>query len=62
MEAETIAATETVQDMIFVKRVLESIGFKVTQPMIWEMDNKGAIDLANNWNSGGRTRHVETRF
>ncbi len=26
--------------------------------MIHEMDNKGAVDLANNWSIGGRTRHV----
>ena len=61
-EAETIAAVETVQDMIYTNRVLESIGLKVKTPMVLEMDNKGAIDLANNWSSGGRTRHVETRF
>ena len=24
-----------------------------------EIDNKGAIDLANNWSIGGRMRHVE---
>ena len=23
------------------------------------VDNKGAVDLANNWTVGGRTRHVE---
>ena len=25
------------------------------------MDNKGAVDLANNWSVGGRTRHVDVR-
>jgi hypothetical protein len=29
--------------------------------MILEMDNKGAVDLANNWSIGGRTRHVDGR-
>ena len=29
--------------------------------MILEMDNKGAVDLANNWSVGGRTRHVDVR-
>ena len=29
--------------------------------MILEMDNKGAVDLANNWSIGGRTRHVDVR-
>ena len=30
--------------------------------MILEIDNKGAVDLANNWSSGGRTRHVKLNF
>ena len=27
--------------------------------MVLEIDNKGAVDLANNWSVGGRTRHVD---
>ena len=42
-------------------RVIESIGLKVKKPMILEVDNKGTVDLINNWSVGGRTRHVETR-
>jgi len=34
---------------------------KVKFPMILEMDNKGAVDLANNWSIGGCTRHVNVR-
>lgn len=29
--------------------------------MTLQVDNKGAVDLANNWSVGGRTRHVEVR-
>ena len=29
--------------------------------MILEVDNQGAVDLANNWSAGGRTRHVDVR-
>jgi hypothetical protein len=29
--------------------------------MILEVDNKGTVDLANNWSAGGRTRHVDVR-
>jgi hypothetical protein len=47
--------------MLFVMRVLESIGLKVKKPMILQVDNKGAMDLSNNWSVGGRTRHVDTR-
>ena len=27
-------------------------------PILLENDNKGAVDLANNWSLGGQTRHV----
>ena len=37
------------------------MGLKVKKPMILHVDNKGAVDLANNWSVGGRTRHVEVK-
>ena len=43
-------------------KILESLELKVQLPMLIEMDNKGAVDMANNnWSVGGRTRHMETR-
>ena len=60
-EAETAAAVTCAQDMIFVKKILESMELQVHLPMILEVDNKGAVDLANNWTVGGRTRHTEVR-
>ena len=61
-EAEHVAAVECAQDMLFIMRVLESLGLKVKKPMILRVDNKGAVDLANNWSSAGRTRHIATRI
>ena len=29
--------------------------------MILQCDNKGAVDLANNWSVGGRTRHMDVK-
>ena len=29
--------------------------------MVLEMDNQGAVYLANNWSVGGRTRHIDVR-
>jgi hypothetical protein len=34
--------------MLYVQQILELMGLKVKLPMILEMDNKGAVDLANN--------------
>ena len=61
-EAEYVAGVECAQDMLFTMRVLESMGLKVKKPMILEIDNKGAVDLANNWSVAGRTRHVAARI
>jgi hypothetical protein len=41
--------------MMFVRRVIESIGLKVQKPMILKMDIAGAHDLTHNWSVGGRT-------
>ena len=60
-EAEQAGCVTCAQDMVYHKNVLESIGLQVELPMILECDNKGAVDLANNWSSGGRTRHVDVR-
>ena len=54
--------TECAQDMLYVMQILESIGLSVEKPMTLEVDNKGAVDIANNWSVGGRTRHIETRY
>ena len=60
-EAELYAAIQCVQDMLFAWRVLISMGMLVELPMILEVDNKGAVDLCNNWSVGGRTRHIEVK-
>jgi hypothetical protein len=61
-ESELVSGTACAQDMLYCMRILESIGLKVKKPMILEIDNKGAVGLANNWSVGGRTRHVEVRM
>ena len=42
--------------------VLESLDLKVKKPMTLHMDNKGAVDLCNNWQVSGRSKHVSTRL
>ena len=60
-EAELVAAVQCAQDMIFTMRVLELIGLQVEKPMVLCLDNQGAIDLINNWSTGGQTRHIDVR-
>ena len=47
--------------MLYVMKLLEVMGLTVQKPMIVECDNKGAVDLANNWSTNGRTKHMQTR-
>jgi hypothetical protein len=61
-EAEFVAAVEVVQNMLVAWRVVESMGLKVKLPMSIEVDDKGAVDLANSWTATNRTRHIATRI
>jgi hypothetical protein len=55
-EAEFVAAVEVVVNMLFAWRVVESMGLTVQLPMKIEVDNKGAVGLANSWTATNRTR------
>jgi hypothetical protein len=61
-ESELVAAIDCVQDLLFERRVLESIGLQVELPMILRVDNRGVVDLVNNWSVTGRTRHITARI
>ena len=60
-EAKMILGVQCVQDMLYVKSLIESMVLKVELPMILEVDNSGAVDLANNWSVGGRMRHINVK-
>jgi hypothetical protein len=45
-EAEGAAGVTEAQDMLFMYNILKSLGLKVQLPMVLEMDNKGAVNLA----------------
>mmetsp|Transcript_23430 Transcript_23430/g.33473 ORF Transcript_23430/g.33473 Transcript_23430/m.33473 type:complete len:131 (-) Transcript_23430:2937-3329(-) len=60
-EAEWIALSEAVKEIVFVVQLLRDIGIKVDTPVIVKVDNIGAIHMAENVTSGARTRHIEIR-
>ncbi len=60
-KAETYAEVTCMQEMLYMKNVIESLGLKVKLPMVLEMDNQGVVYLANNWSVGGRTRHNDVQ-
>jgi hypothetical protein len=61
-ETEVVEQCETAQDMLYVMRLLKEMELQVEYPMILECDNQGAVDLMNNWSSGGQTRHMDVRY
>ena len=61
-EAELVAVMTMVQGMMYIYRVITSIGLQVELPMTAEMDNSGVGDLANSWSIVGRTRHMDVRM
>ena len=61
-EAEVIACVQCVQEMVYIKKVIESMGLKVELPMTVEVDNKGAVDLINGWSCSGGTKHMDVRI
>ena len=60
-EAKIAADVMVAQDMLYVYRLLESLELEVELPMLLEMDNSGAVDIANSWSVGGRMHHVDVR-
>ena len=61
-EAEYVALTLCVNEMIFIKNTCEGMKIEIKKPMIVYMDNTGAIDLAHNWSYGNRSKHIDTRY
>lgn len=47
-KAELAAGVTEAQDMLYDMRVIQSMGLDVKKSMILEMENNGAVDLANN--------------
>ena len=49
------------QEMPYMKNVLESLGLQVKLSMVLEMDNQAGVYLASTWSVGGRTRHIDVQ-
>ena len=47
---------------MYAAHVIESMGLQVDWPIVWDSDNKGALDILNSWTLTGRTRHIATKI
>ncbi len=60
-EAEYMALGDLCVEVLFVKMLLENMGFKITLPIEIEIDNTGAMFLAENSTTSQRTKHIDVR-
>ncbi|KAL7573327.1 hypothetical protein ACA910_011690 [Epithemia clementina (nom. ined.)] len=60
-EAEYVAASEVVKELIFIINVLKSTEVDVQYPVTVYVDNIGAIWLANNQNMSEQTKHIDVQ-
>jgi hypothetical protein len=61
-EAEYVAMSLCVMEMEFVRQIVGSIGFEPKLPMKLFVDNTGAMELAKNYSTSGRTKHIDVCF
>jgi len=60
-ESEYIQITLACQEILYLREVLETLGFKQTATAIFE-DNQAAIAICNNPCHRTRTRHIQRRY
>jgi hypothetical protein len=60
-EAEYVALSEITKEVIFVKQFLETMGIKLSLPILVKDGNMGAIYLSNNHLLSQRTKHIDIR-
>jgi hypothetical protein len=60
-EAEYMAATQAVKEVLWLKQLLNEIGFTQSQPVLIHSDNQGSIALTKNPAYHSRTKHIDIR-
>jgi hypothetical protein len=61
-EAEYYALSEAAKEIKFIVQILNSIGIKITMPIVVRVDNVGAIFISENNTATSRTKHIDVRY
>jgi hypothetical protein len=61
-EDEYYALSEAAKEVKFVVQILETLKIKAQMPIIVQVDNIGAIFMAENNSATSRTRHVDGQY
>lgn len=62
MESEYIAICSAAQEAMWLKSVLEELGFGCMKPLIIQEDNKSTIEFADHPGHHRKTKHINRRF
>ena len=60
-EAEWMALSEAVKDILFLKHLCESMRIQIARPITVRVDNMGAVFMSNNVTTSSRTKHIDIR-
>jgi hypothetical protein len=60
-EAEYMALCDLCTEVLFIKQLLENMDLKIELPIQLQVDNTGALFLAENSTTGQRTKHIDVR-
>jgi hypothetical protein len=61
-EAEYVAICEAARDIIWIRRLLEEIGFKQENPTLVYEDNMSCIDMVNGRTNHKASKHINPKF
>jgi hypothetical protein len=61
-EAEFIAAVEAGKEMLWMRNLLQELGFPVAGPSTFQIDNQSALAVAKNPEHHGRMKHLDMRY
>lgn len=61
-EAEYIAAVDAGREAIWMRNLLQELGYTLAGPTVLHMDNQSAISVAKNPEHHGRMKHLDLRF
>ena len=60
-EAELMAASLAALEFVFICNLLADLGFVQDRPPVLMVDNKGVVDMSEDYVSNNRTKHIERR-
>jgi hypothetical protein len=61
-EAEYIALSEAVKEVIWLRRMLMEFGYSMDSPTVVKADNQSAIKLVDRERFSNTTKHIDTRY